>query len=188
MNYHVSVPTSTVIGIKPENKFLVLMIRPTDKHEGKLVLPGGRWKIGQQVGHNAAVSEWFEEVGGEGSTIEEESLFLLGVASDPNRDIREILFSKFQHLPPEEVKNDFLVTAHYGCPDSIYIAHVLGEPHPNDGEAKECQWVDIRKVDQGEIGAGHDVVVQGYLEFLLSGKRQLPDFSDFTKFRRKRQR
>ena len=60
----------------------------------------------------------------------------------------------------------------YGSPDAVYIARVKGTPYPNDGEAKQCIWFDVRELvitetaDESKFGAQHDLLLGLYRRFL----------------------
>lgn len=188
------VPTTTIIAKHPDNPYLVCALRPRDKHNGKLVLPGGRFEA-----NSTAITEGtaesllhtgLRELGQEVSLgLENATLFT--VKTDPTADVREVTLGKvtFLNCPPELV--DLKITAAYGVPDVIIEGVAVGSPAPKDGEAKEVLWINSREQvlaaspDESLWGASHDLIVEVYLRKLLGTWTVDPsDFLDVTELRR----
>ena len=81
------------------------------------------------------------------------------------------------------------VTAHYGVPDTIFLAIVRGVPHPADHEARTCALIDVDTVEISQaaknspLGANHDVLI-GYYRLLLAGRKpKLEDGACFASAR-----
>lgn len=165
---HITVATSTVIARDPKNYNRVVVLEPTDKHDGKLVLPGGRLEHHRGKSHRDCIlEEWGQECGGKGATISEVKFWT--VATDPNRDIREnpkITVGKLTHGRIDGEAGAIEVVGHYGSPDHLFLAMCNGEPAPKDGEAKRCFFLDLNETDPlsnlDKFGAGMGVILACY--------------------------
>ncbi len=68
-------------------------------------------------------------------------------------------------------------------------AKVEGEPHPLDGEAKSCIFIDVRDVKwtatelRARYGAQHDLILMVYRLYLAGRPVDLTDFADFRALR-----
>ena len=189
------VPTTTIIAKHPGNPFLVCALRPTDKHNGKLVLPGGRFEAsGQTITDKTAESfmqtgirELDEEV-----ALQLEHPTVFAVKTDPTADVRNVTLGKvtFNNCPFELA--DKKIVAAYGVPDVIIEGVAIGTPEAKDGEAKEVLWIDIREQalapssDESAWGANHDLIIEVYLRKLSGTWTVDPsDFLDVTELRTK---
>jgi hypothetical protein len=184
------VPTSTVIALHPDNPFLVCVIEQVVKHAGRLTLVGGRREMHHHSHIQTARAEWKEEAGGKGARLT--NVRLWAVKTDEHTDVREVTLGKVTFDRCPQAMRAQLVTAHYCAPDYIYLATVKGEPHPSDGEASRCVFIDVREIatptpDQAhsKFGAQHDLILLVYLLSLLGRPVEVTDFADFTQLRSK---
>src|SRR4029453_11739283 len=145
-------------------------------------LVGGRVELPAQDHMTCALVEWDQEAGGKGAILVNPRLW--AVKTDPKADIRESTLGKLTHeLCPEELRA-VPVHGHYGVPDCLYIAPVLGTPAPKDGEAKRCFYFDIRELDvtetmeQSRFGANHDLILEVYRLSLLGRPVEPEDFAN----------
>lgn len=192
----IAVPTVTVLGIHPENPYLVAVIKhQPSKHRGRRTLVGGKYKLrGKTSPLQQAHTEWAEEAGGEGATLVNPELWAIKL--DHNADVREVTLNKSTDGDcPFWLKN-VRTKAFFGTPDRIYIATVEGTPAPVKGEGADlaesvkCEWYDVRQLTlsfdeaESEFGAQHDLIMKVYY-FVLEGKWQLKpgDFEDFEVLR-----
>ena len=190
---HFAIPTITVIGYHPKDPMKVAMLKPARlKHEGKPVLCGGKINLAtQESAIDAARRKWQEEMGGKKSTINNISLW--AVRSDLYAEKR---YKKLHEITPGtqiDISAGLLNTvAYYACPDYIFIAKVIGEPAPNDNEAEECFWQDIRHLkiaptpEESKMGGQHDLILgvyflQMYSESFSDASQQ---FRNHTQLRR----
>ena len=60
---HAAVPTTTIIASKTNDPYFVAVFRSSGKHGNKLVLPGGRVKVGKQNWLETGKTEADEELG-----------------------------------------------------------------------------------------------------------------------------
>ncbi len=188
---HIYVPTSTVIARHKKNPYLVTTLVPVEKHKNRNVACGGRIEP-DQTPETCIVTEYEQEMGGKGSFIENVRLF--AIRTDATGDIRvnpKVTLGKLSFDQCPEENRSLQVAGHYGVPDHIFIADVEGEPSPNDHEAKECVWVDIRKIvvtateEESTFGAQHDLVLIVYRLYLAGRDVEVDDFVDLNQLRRK---
>ncbi|MFI5205424.1 MAG: NUDIX domain-containing protein [Candidatus Paceibacterales bacterium] len=195
----IAVPTATVIGNFPNDIFTVAVIRPKNKHDGRLVLPGGCLNLEKkETPEQVAMREWDEEVGGEGSYLQ--FLKLWTIKTDPLADVRTSTLGKLTHgeCPTELAETP--VIGHYGCPDWIFRGEVVGTPSPKDGEAEECIWFNLRElkisptVQESQFGANHDLILGIILFRYLYGinlsrasDAHLTDMAELRQFLRRHQ-
>jgi ADP-ribose pyrophosphatase YjhB (NUDIX family) len=180
------IPTATVIGCRPDNPYLVLLIKhlPT-KHRGRWTLPGGRID-GDEGWLACAVREWFEEVGGLGATLG--SILLFCCATDPRRDSRIKTLGDLENGQCHWLLRKVKTRGVYGYVDYFVTAQINGIPAPNPDtpEAEVCEYRDVREMrffknpDQGEIAAGHDVILWLYRRWRQTG--QQPTFVEMSDF------
>jgi ADP-ribose pyrophosphatase YjhB (NUDIX family) len=193
----VRIATGSVIASLPHDPFVILA-GTSEKHGGLLVIPGGKlertprrwWKVWQWLSGSdseRAVScarrEFKEETGAEIGTLR-----LLGVATDPERDVRHVPLSKIATaavfpslaelgLDPE-TSGDFIVEAHYGAPDFIFGGTCPRiDFHRHDLELGNLRTYDLRNLRLSDFSAGHGVVVATYKKMLLDGQSRFSEES-----------
>lgn len=187
MSFSMAVPTSTVIGRHPQNPYLVCVITHARKHRRRKTLVGGRVELPGQTHDQCVVAEFGQEAGGKGATLT--NIKLWAIKTDPNSDVRESTLGKLTHETCAPELADLPVLGHYGAPDHIYLADVLGEPFPFDGEATKCEFVDVRQIACTETeaeslyGAQQDLVLIVYRMYLEGRQVEIEDFTDFQKLR-----
>lgn len=187
MSFSIAVPTSTVIGRHPDNPYLVCVITHAKKHGKRKTLPGGRVELPAQTHYECVCAEFGQEAGGKGATLANVKLW--AIKTDPFSDVRESTLGKLTHetCAPELAK--VAVVGHYGAPDYIYLADVVGEPFPLDGEATKCEFIDVRDIvctateSESGFGAQQDLVLIVYRMFLEGRQVEIDDFTDFQKLR-----
>lgn len=189
MTFSIVVPTSSVIAVKPEDRYKVCVIEQNGKHKGRLTLVGGKVIMPAQTHLECALDEWDQEAGGKQAKLHDVALW--AVKTDAHSDVRPATLGKLTHdLCPEELRAT-PVTGHYGCPDYIYVAAVKGEPYPFDGEAKSCKFIDVRDVPwtateaESRYGAQHDLILMVYRLHLAGRPVEIGDFADFRALREK---
>ncbi|MBI5171737.1 MAG: NUDIX hydrolase [Candidatus Melainabacteria bacterium] len=187
---HVAAPTATIIAADANDPYYVWVLRPTAKHNGKLVLPGGKIELhAKQSPRQCAIDEFNQEAGGQGAYLKDLKLFALRF--DPYGDVREVSLAKVTNEsgPPEDKNKP--VIAYYGTADSIFLAEVIGVPAPKDGEAKEFLRIDVREIEssatpeESRFGAQHDLVLLLYRLYLDGRPVQLEDLEDLAALRAK---
>lgn len=181
----IGVPTSTIIARRAEDDwFNVCVIKHSAKHRQRITLIGGK-RTGEATHEDTAKEEFAQEVGGLDATIH--GLSLWAVKSDRLCDVREVTLGRVtdEHCPPH--LSDIKVTAYYGYPDYIYTGVIEGTPSPNDGEAQDVTWIDVRDIviteheEDSQFGAQHDLVLALYRWWVehfggLDENRLLSDF------------
>jgi hypothetical protein len=189
MKFSMAVPTSTLIGVHPDNPFLVCVIEQAKKHRKRMTLVGGRLRLPRQTHLTCLVDEFDEEAGGAGATLTD--IRLWAIKTDPYSDVREVTLGKLTHETCDSFLSGVPVIGHYGAPDHIYLAKVIGTPFPKDGEAKECKFFDVRDLsctnneEESCFGAQHDLILIVYRLFLEGRPVEIDDFTDFQKLRAK---
>lgn len=181
--FSLAVPTSTVIGYRPEAPHMICVLEHAQKHNGRLTLPGGK-RTGAVTHLQCAINEFDEEVGGSGASLFD--IELLFVKADPLADVRRVSLAKAtDNRCPQSLKN-IIVTAFYGYPDYIYRAAVSGEPSPKDGEAKSVRWFDINDLvieaspEASIFGAQHDLIIYQYRKYLQGALVSSVEFADLA--------
>lgn len=187
---HVAAPTAAIIATDANDPHYVWVLRPTAKHNGKLVLPGGKIELhAKQSPRQCAIDEFNQEAGGQGAYLKNLQLFAL--RSDPYGDVRNVNLSKVTNASGPEEDKTKPVIAYYGTADSIFLAEVIGVPAPKDGEAKEFLRLDVRQIEcsatpeESRFGAQHDLVLLLYRLHLAGRPVQLQDLEDLTALRAK---
>lgn len=109
--FHAAVPTTTIIASKTNDPYSVAVFRSTGKHGNKLVLPGGRVKVGKQNWLQTGITEVDEELGIKNLT----DIKFFCICSDPNRDVRQITIEKLLdgQPTPEGFPEDMDIIGHY---------------------------------------------------------------------------
>lgn len=187
MTFSISVPTSSVIAVKPNDPRQVCVIEQNGKHKGRLTLVGGKVIMPKQSHLECALEEWDQEAGGKQAKLLDVSLW--AIKTDAHSDVRKATLGKLTHdLCAPELRT-VEVTGHYGAPDYLYLAKVEGEPFPFDGEAKSCKFIDVRDVPwtateaESKFGAQHDLVLMVYRLWLAGRPVDGNDFTDFRALR-----
>ncbi len=187
---HVAAPTATIIAADASDPYFVWVLKPTAKHNGKLVLPGGKIELHTgQTPRQCAIDEFSQEAGGQGAYLENLKLFAL--RSDPYGDVREVSLAKVTNESgPKEDRNKPVI-AYYGAADSIFLAAVIGVPAPKDGEAKEFLQINVCEIacsktpEESRFGAQHDLILLLYRLYLSGRPVQLDDLEDLTALRKR---
>jgi len=171
---HLPVPTTTIIASKKGDPYLVAIFRSTGKHGNKLVLPGGRVKVGQQNWLQAGVTEINEELGI--NNIENPKFFCL--CSNPDRDVRNISIKKFLdgQEKPVDFSDSIEVVGHYTF-DVVIIIQTDDELIPNADEAKDATFIDVRTIQPDEFVLDHGYLLVAYCNYLDTGI--LPSLNQF---------
>ena len=188
---HTYVPTSTVIARHQNDPYKIAVLVPVEKHKQRKVACGGRIEP-DQTPESCIITEFGQEMGGKGAFLTNVRLF--AIRTDADGDIRigpKVTLGKlsFDQCPVEN--RSLEVTGHYGVPDHIFIADVVGEPFPNDHEAKECIWIDVRDIavtateEASTFGAQHDLVMIVYRLALAGRNVEVDDFVDLSALRSK---
>lgn len=171
---HLPLPTTTIIASQKENPYMVAIFRSTGKHGNKLVLPGGRVKVGQHNWLQTGIIEAGEELGIK--NLENPKFFCL--CSNPNRDIRNISIEKF--LDGKERPADFPdtieVIGHYTF-DVVITAQIDDQLIPDASEAKEASFIDVRGIHPEEFALDHGHILVAYCNYLDTGV--LPSLDQF---------
>lgn len=187
----VKVRTATIIAANRANPHLIL-VGKSAKHGGRFVLPGGKVEFDL----NGNVEEDAECAKRE---LEEETKLVIGdidrigTATDPDRDIRTVPYSKVfrAHTEPSltqlSLPPDTLIEAHYGVPDAIFLGYYdYYNVEDTNLELSERVEFNIYDVKPELFGAGHDVVVLWYRWLMSTGAHALRSdaLRDFSADRR----
>jgi ADP-ribose pyrophosphatase YjhB (NUDIX family) len=172
---NVSVATASVIIAHPENPYLV-MVGSSKKHP-KPVIPGGKIELCEGPANSATALVCIERETEEEVGVKLVNPRLIGVATDPTRDVRVVPFSKIktavtEPLLPQTTPDDRHIRASYGCPDYIFVG--TANAATDSDELKGVHYIDIRTLSIGDLSAGHDVVVLLYRQMLDDGADRLP--------------
>lgn len=149
------VPTATLVGYPeaddgPEDsrRYQVMMVRlkkPEDEIRPN-VLIGGIFQAGQGVHHSlrdVIRSELFEESG----LRIVEGFQPVHFATSVRCDADPRYWCSFPTI--------------MGVPDFIMAAPLVGEIAPQDeAEVREAFWADVREIDLGTVGRGHDLIIR----------------------------
>lgn len=187
MTFSIAVPTSTVIARHPDDPYLVCVITHAKKHGKRKTLVGGRVELPAQTHEECIHTEFGQEAGGKGATLTNVKLW--AIKTDPYSDVRDSTLGKLTHGRCAAELADVAVTGHYGSPDHIYLADVVGEPFPLDGEATKCEFIDVREITctvepcLSTYGAQQDLVLIVYRMFLEGRQVRVDDFNDFHELR-----
>lgn len=187
---HVAAPTATVIAAESAEPHFVWVLKPTNKHNGRLVLPGGKIELqAHQSPRQCALDEFDQEAGGNGACLQ--NLKLFAVRTDPYGDVRSVSLAKVTNESGPEQDQDKTVVAFYGTADSVFLGEVIGTPAPKDGEAKQFYRIDVREIecaatpDESKFGAQHDLILLLYRLYLSGRPVALEDLEDLTALRAK---
>jgi len=163
----VAVPTTTIIAQNPADPFQVAVFRSGQKHSGKLVLPGGRVKVGKDNYLTTGIIELKEELG---MDIISPKLFCISDA--PDRDIRDITAKKLADGGFVHPELDHVVFSGYFCFDVSIYGISTGTPKPDGKEGIEAMWYDVRQLNSSEFALDHGKLLLLFAAFLYTG--QLP--------------
>lgn len=180
IKHEVTVATASAIIVSKNDPYMVL-VAMSEKHPCP-VIPGGKIEVKEirngvldnEAALECCTREVMEEIG-----TKLINRRLIGVATDPNRDVRIVPFSKVKTALitpalPAETPNDVKVRARYGCPDYIYVGAVNEDKVKDTAELTKPFFMDIRKLKPNDLSAGHDVIVLWYREMLDRGWDALP--------------
>lgn len=179
----VTVATATIIPFNLHNPRLVLVGR-SSKHNGKLVLPGGKIERRSngtfEDGLECATREVFEETG-----VIVHGVVKVGEATDRKRTPRFVTVAELANacVSPTFAELQYNVVldggvrleAHYGIPDEIFIGgyHQFLLPE-EELELSDIQEVDITSVSEDDFSAAHDVLLLWYRWMLETGASSFP--------------
>ena len=129
-------PVPTVDAIIEKNDKILLIRRLAYPFIGKLALPGGHVEHKETV-EDATVRETKEETG-----LNIRLLDILGVYSDPKRDIRE------RHRMA-----------------TVFVAKIKSGKLKSGSDAKEVNFYDIKKLKKKSMAFDHYKIIQDYLKY-----------------------
>lgn len=171
----VAVPTATLLIIKKGEPKKVLVFESNGKFGNKLLLPGGKVKVGEQSFLDTAITEAGEEVG----ITDLSKIKLFTLSSRPRRDVRHVSLETFLDGKPVPLgleNSDLVIEAHH-CFDAVYVAETGMEPTPDNEETKKVFFIDAFGVDPDEFALDHGRLITAYASFLMTG--QLPELDEF---------
>ena len=160
----VAVPTTTIIATRPLDRFQIAVFRSTGKHGGKLVLPGGRVKVGQHDHLTTGLQELREELG---LGLQDARFFCL--SDRPDRDIRTISIGKWADGNPVPALFESSEVDAYICFDIAIYGRAIGEPKADGIEGTRAQWYDLRTLDREAFALDHGTLLAYFREFLETG-------------------
>ena len=171
---HAAVPTTTIIASKTNDPYFVAVFRSSGKHGNKLVLPGGRVKVGKQNWLETGKTEADEELGIKNLT----DIKLFCLCSDPNRDVRQVTIEKLLdgQPTPEGFPTDMDIIGHYTF-DVVLTAKTDDELRPDKDEAKEAFYIDLRDFNPEDFALDHGKILSAYRNYLETGA--LPALDQF---------
>ncbi len=161
----VAVPTTTILAQHPADPFKIAVFRSTGKHGNKLVIPGGKVRIGVENHLDTGIKESGEEIS---AGIIDPKFFC--ISDNPLRDVRKTTLGKLSEGNPnfpEEFKN-VEVDGHYCFDVSIYGV-CSGEPAVDQEEGSEVIWYDLRTLQPGEFALDHGFLALQFKRFLETG-------------------
>lgn len=161
-----AVPTTTILAQNPRNPWEIAVFRSTGKHGNKLVIPGGRLRLGKQNHLQTAIAELWEELK---MKILNPQFFC--ISDKPDRDIRTITIDRFADSNPFPTRlKGMLVEGHY-CFDVSVYGFADGEPTADGKEGKSAFWYDLRKLDKNEFALDHGTLALLFKHFLETGEK-----------------
>ncbi len=163
---HLPVPTATMIASKVDDPYQVAVFCSSGKHGNKMVLPGGRVKVGKQNWLQTAVGEAGEELNIKNIT----DIKFFCISSNVNRDIRLISIEKFLdgNEKPSNWPDDLQIVGHFTF-DVVLTGRTNDELIPEESEAKEAMYLDLRDFNPEEFALDHGQVLVAYVEYLRTG-------------------
>lgn len=163
---HLAVPTTTLIVASKNDPLFVAVFKSTGKHGNKLVLPGGRVKIGKDNWLQTGLIEANEELAIKNLT----DIKFFCICSNPDRDIRNVTLEKFLdgQQKPDDFPTSIDIVGHYTF-DVVLTAVTGDELLADASEGKEAQFLDLRKFDPNEFALDHGQLLVAYVEYLKSG-------------------
>lgn len=182
----IKVATATILPFNGDDPYLVVVGR-SSKHNGKLVLPGGKIERKDdgipEKGAECAIREVFEETG-----LIVNEVRKVGEATDQKRTPRFVSVADLARTEMRptlgELQLDPLVDAsvileaHYGIPDEIFVgAYTQFTVPEGELELSDIQEFDIRGVSDKEFSAAHDVLLLWYRWMLEVGSESFPPFA-----------
>ena len=169
---HLPIPTTTVIASHKSDPYLVAVFRSTGKHGNKLVLPGGRVKVGKQNWLQTGLAELQEELG----VQHLENIKLFCTCSATERDLRSITFTKFLDgvEVPETLPKDIKIIGHYTF-DVVFTGQTDDDLRPDADEALEAFYIDVRSINPEDMALDQGRLLLAYRTFLESGVLPAPN-------------
>ena len=161
----IPVPTTTILAQNPENQWEIAVFRSTGKHGNKLVIPGGRVKVGRQNHFETGKVELTEELG---MTIENPKFFC--ISDHPLRDVRVISIEKFADGNPVPEELVGMSVEGYYCFDVSIYGVANGTPKADGDEGKEPAWYDLRNLDEGDFALDHGRLAVLFRKYLETGE------------------
>lgn len=170
----VGVPTATAIVYKKSSPNLVAVLRSTGKHGNKLILPGGKVRIGKDTVLQTVIDEVSQEI----NITDLQNIELFCIASKPDRDVRTIPLRLFLdgNDVPEGLSMDMQIITYHSF-DTVVIAESNMEPVPDQDEAKEAFYIDVNTLDLGDFALDHGHMLVAYAQYLKTGEK--PEIDQF---------
>lgn len=161
----IAVPTTTIIAQHPQFEKEVAVLRSGKKHNGKLVLPGGRVKVGKHDFLQTGLIELEEEVG-----LEIISPKFFCISSNPTRDVRKVTLKKVAdggEISPE--LEPVVVEGHYCFDVAIYGKAKSTNLRPDGEESNEVFWYDLTTLNPEDFAIDHGTLLSLFADFLVTG-------------------
>ena len=127
-------PHPTVDAIIEKDNKIVLIKRKKEPFIGKWALPGGHVKERETV-EDAVVRETKEE-----TSLDIKPKEILGVYSDPRRDIRNTI-------------------------STVFIVEFIGGKIIGGSDATEARWFDLDEIDFDDLAFDHGKIIRDYLKW-----------------------
>jgi len=132
-------PAPTVDVILQRDSKVLMVRRKKDPFKGQLALPGGFVNEGETV-EDAMKREAMEE-----TSLEVEPIDILGVYSDPKRDLRKHIMSV------------------------VFVGIVVGGSDKAGDDAESIEWVDLADIEKKQIAFDHATILRDYKKWKASG-------------------
>jgi ADP-ribose pyrophosphatase YjhB (NUDIX family) len=168
----IGVPTTTVIVYKKDQYNMVVVLRSTGKHGNKLILPGGKVRVGRDNWKQTGIDEVSQEV----NINDLKNIQQFCVASNPDRDKRTIPLKWFLDGNdfPDGIPHDIQIETYHSF-DMILLAESNTEPAPDGDEGSEAFYVDVNNVNPNDYALDHGHMLVAYAHYLKTGEKPALD-------------
>jgi len=132
-------PIPTVDAIIQRNSSILLVKRRRDPYKNCFALPGGFVNEGETI-EEAIIREVYEE-----TSLEVYPIDILGVYSDPKRDLRGHMLTV------------------------VFIVLIVKGNSSAGDDAQEISWIPINKINEIEIAFDHKLLIEDFLKWKKKG-------------------
>ncbi len=171
-----AIPTSTGIIYKETEPWMVAVLRSTGKHGNKLVLPGGKVKVGHHNWLQTLIIEAKEEI----SITDLKMINFFCIGSKPLRDVRILEMGWYLDGNPMPdnipcIDEEKTLVEGYHAFDMVFTAVSNSEPVADGIEGKEAFYVDVNNVNPDDYALDHGHILVAYAHYLKTGNKPALD-------------